>query len=112
MNSRKQKFKKKKRIMNSRKQKHKDPFELDRMLITEIMKCKAQGKPIDFTFKYTQKDKKQIRALEKGDLVERLCFVCKTVCKTKCGCCRFTTYCSKKCQKKDWVRHKSNCNKV
>jgi hypothetical protein len=42
------------------------------------------------------------------------CVVCLDLVekKYKCGCCKsnYARYCSKKCQKKDWINHKYFCN--
>lgn len=41
-----------------------------------------------------------------------ICFNCKEICKTplRCSNCKKIIYCSKNCQKKDWINHKNICN--
>jgi hypothetical protein len=39
-----------------------------------------------------------------------MCWVCGEPGGTKCGKCRITTYCSRKCQLADWPEHKKICN--
>ncbi|KAK3594343.1 hypothetical protein CHS0354_004697 [Potamilus streckersoni] len=44
---------------------------------------------------------------------KEICFVCSSRHSVKlCGRCKGIPYCSKECQKRDWGRHKQECNKV
>lgn len=38
-----------------------------------------------------------------------LCFICKKPTTDVCGICKMAAYCSKSCQKKDWLAHKLLC---
>ena len=40
---------------------------------------------------------------------KRVCFVCKKETKDLCKRCKSTYYCSKSCQKSDWIKHKTEC---
>jgi len=40
-----------------------------------------------------------------------ICSVCKKVCHLKCNQCKWTLYCSHKCQKTNWSEHKLVCAK-
>ena len=40
------------------------------------------------------------------------CTVCSVKCEKSCSRCKTTYYCSKKCQKKDWKKHRSECNEI
>lgn len=54
-------------------------------------------------FEYVKKNKDKVNS----------CFNCGNINKKlyRCIQCKFTTYCSKLCQKNDWVIHKNICNK-
>ena len=38
------------------------------------------------------------------------CWRCESPCSQRCGRCSVAYYCSKKCQKQDWGRHKVDCD--
>ena len=42
-------------------------------------------------------------------LAERKCCVCGNIASKRCGMCGDSDYCSQKCQRLDWEKHKDNC---
>lgn len=42
---------------------------------------------------------------------QRLCVICQTESRHKCGKCNNVYYCSLECQRSDWVIHKETCGK-
>ena len=40
---------------------------------------------------------------------KRVCYVCKKATKDLCKRCKSTYYCSKSCQKSNWIKHKCEC---
>ena len=52
--------------------------------------------------------------LHKHSQSKQECKVCKHTTDTLLMCekCAFTSYCSKRCQEKDWVNHKDICGNV
>jgi len=46
------------------------------------------------------------------DSLKDQCSACKAPTRSKCGRCQLSRYCSRECQKKEWVIHKVLCGKV
>ena len=62
---------------------------------------------------YLECDYKNIKSFTKNNFCKRMCRNCfkqENIMK-KCAQCRGVYYCSKQCQREDWVRHKLTCTK-
>ena len=52
--------------------------------------------------------------MDENDLiiVQAPCSWCHQLTETKCSACKEAHYCSRKCQKSDWKKHKQICGKI